>query len=131
MITVSPNKNDITVGEQFTVSINTSDMQIASFELEIHFDNSKLEYLSGPYPSNIQNNTILYTWVDEDGGNSPKQNEELVQFSFYARGGGEAVVGISGRFFNSYGQEMTPTIDQGIIPIVAHVEETRIYEDRK
>ena len=120
-ITVSSNQDNIAIGEQFILSINSSDMRIASFELQIYFDNSKLEYLSGPDISNAQNNTILYTWVDKNGGNSPKQNEELVQFKFNATAYGEAVVGISGRFFNEHGEEITPTINQGIISIVQPV----------
>ncbi|MCL2354643.1 MAG: cohesin domain-containing protein [Oscillospiraceae bacterium] len=116
-VSITSNRDNIGVGEEIIVSVNSAGIRIASFELEIYFDSTKLEYLSGPELINVQENTILYTWVDKSGGNSPKQNEELVQFKFRTKTDGQAVLGINGRFFNEHGQEISPTLTQGIITI--------------
>ena len=68
-ITVTFDKENIQGGEDVVLKINIANVDIASFTLEIYFNETNLEYISGPENSNYSNGRILYIWVSETGEN--------------------------------------------------------------
>ena len=68
-IVIIKNKEKINLEEQVEIKVELQDAYIAALTLEIYWDNTKLEYNSGPQNSNKVDNKVLYTWVSENGKN--------------------------------------------------------------
>lgn len=106
MIRVVSDSNEIKKDEEFNISVNLRDMPASTLQLEIYFDKSKLEYVSGPEESNIVDNTLFYLWVDETGGDNPKQDGDILSLRFKGVEIGETFFGVSGKFFDKDGNEI-------------------------
>ena len=63
-IRLSSSKSNVTVGEEFNVSINLSGGSVATLTSRITIDTSKVEYVSGPTNTNFSNGRVIYTWTD-------------------------------------------------------------------
>lgn len=94
------NKEVLEIGEEVEVSVILENSNISAFNLNLYYDKTKLEYISGPENTNVIENRILYVWYDEAGGNSPK-NGELAKFTFRAKEEGIANFNIDGEFYNN------------------------------
>ena len=103
-ITVTFNKENIQVGEDVGLKINIANVDIASFSLEIYFNETNLEYISGPENSNYSNGRILYTWVSENGEN--KSNIDMGTFLFKGKEDGVSNIVVTGEFYNSEGKQI-------------------------
>ena len=68
---IKTEKNQIKKGEEFKISLEISDASISALTAWIYFDETKIEFVSGPDNSNIIDNRIVYTWYDKNGGNTP------------------------------------------------------------
>lgn len=99
---LSPNKSSVTVGDEFTVSMNLSGASLASLNVKITVDTSKVEYISSNAPNNtnFNNGRILYTWTDASGGSNPKTDGTIVTFRLRAKSAGESSFSISGNFYD-------------------------------
>lgn len=67
-------RDNIIKEQEFKMNINITDANVAAFTVQIYFDTSKVEYVSGPDNANYVDSRIIYTWFDENGGNSLNQN---------------------------------------------------------
>lgn len=63
-ISLKPSKSNVTVGEEFNVSVNLSGASVATLTTRITVDTSKVEYVSGPSNTNFSNGRVIYTWTD-------------------------------------------------------------------
>lgn len=89
-------------GEETNIRIELNNTKVAALTLEIFWDNTKLEYISGPENSNYSNNRIIYTWFNDKG-----VNEEVINiggFVFKGITDGMANIVVVGSFYNSNGE---------------------------
>ena len=112
-INIISNKEQVEVGEEFEIKVNLNSIPIASFTLEIFWDNAKLEAVNLPENSNIVDNIIRYTWVSEDGKNS--ENIESNPFVFKALENGNTSIVVTGEFYNEAGEEVV--VENNLIEI--------------
>lgn len=102
-VILSPNKNSVTVGDEFTISMNLTGASLASLDVKIAIDTSKVEYVSSSSSdyTNFNNGKILYTWTDPRGGANPKTDGTIVTFRLRAKSEGTANFNISGKFYDA------------------------------
>ena len=62
-IRLSSSKSNVTVGEEFNISVNLSGASVATLTSRVTIDTSKVEYVSGPANTNFSNGRIIYTWT--------------------------------------------------------------------
>lgn len=98
-VSLSANKTNVNIGDNFTINVNLSGVSIASLTSRISVDTQKVEYVSGPANSNFSNGRVIYTWTDLTGGSSPLTGGTIASFTFKAKAEGTASFGISGDFF--------------------------------
>lgn len=103
-IAVISDKDNIQIGEEVGFKINLEDVNIASYTLTIYFDESKLQYISGPKNSNNINGRVLYTWVSDTGEN--KSNIDTDTFLFKGKADGIANIVVIGEFYNAEGNKI-------------------------
>lgn len=103
-IKIIPNKDSIQPGEELEIAINIPDTELASFTLELYFNEQALEYISGPANSNNSNGKILYTWVSETGEN--EKNVTIDKFIFKGKNSGFSNVIVKGELYNSKGEQI-------------------------
>ena len=103
-ITITSDKENVQIGDEIGIKVSIANTNIASFTLELYFDDAKLEYISGPEKSNNSNGRILYTWVSENGEN--KQLIEAGTFLFKGKENGVSNIVVIGEFYNSDGNKV-------------------------
>ena len=101
-LVISSDKTKVEAGEEINVSIELKSVKVASFTLEIYWDTTRLEYISGPQNSNNLSNRILYSWISDNGEN--KDNILIDGFKFKAIQDGTANIVATGEFYNSNGE---------------------------
>lgn len=97
-------KQNIKLDEELKLKINLNNIGIATFTIEIYFDNTKLEYINGPENSNYANNRIIYTWTSENGKNS--NNIETGDFILKGKQEGNANIVVIGEFYDEGGNSL-------------------------
>ena len=102
-IYLSSNKQTIVNEEEVEISICIKNAVTSAFTSYLYFDNSKLEYVSGPENTNIIGNRIIYVWYDETGGKVSKDGE-LAKFKFKAKENGITTFNVEGEFYSNVGQ---------------------------
>mgnify|MGYP001099419397 CR=1 FL=1 len=103
-ITITSDKENVQIGDEIGIKVSIANTNIASFTLELYFDDAKLEYISGPEKSNNSNGRILYTWVSGNGEN--KQLIEAGTFLFKGKENGVSNIVVIGEFYNSDGNKI-------------------------
>lgn len=111
---------EIKNGEEFSFTINLANIDVAAFDMHIYFDNEVLEYVSGPENTNVVDSKIITVWYDETGGENPKQNCELVKYTFKAKEIKNEYIAIQGEFYNAEGVQVQSFTDG--IEIIANEE---------
>ena len=105
-IYLQTSNTEIKNGEEFSFSINLANMDVAAFDIQIDFNNTVLEYVSGPENTNVVGNKVKTVWYDETGGEKPKQNCELVAYTFKAKQIETEYIAIQGEFYNAEGVQV-------------------------
>ena len=123
-INIVSNKEQVETGEEFEIKVNLNSIPIASFTLEIFWDNAKLEAVNLPENSNMVDNIIRYTWVSEDGKNS--ENIESNPFVFKALENGNTSIVVTGEFYNEAGEEVI--VENNLIEIAIGNEDNNAEE---
>ena len=77
---INTDKENINLNENFKIYVNIGNIDVASYTLNIYFDNTKVEYISGSDNTNVINNRIINIWYDETGGKNTKNNQEIAVF---------------------------------------------------
>lgn len=100
---LTTNQDILEKGEEIEVAVNIDNAKTAGFDFSLYFDDSKLEYVSGPENTNVIGNRIVFVWYDTQGGNEAKEGE-LAKFKFKAKEDGLATFTIQGEFYSEVGQ---------------------------
>ena len=66
-ITIVPSVETVEEGQLFTVQINSNDLSLAALTMQIYYDSTKMEYIKGNENTNALENSVIYTWVEENG----------------------------------------------------------------
>lgn len=111
---------EIENGEEFSFTINLANIDVAAFDIQIYFNNELLEYIAGPENTNVSGSKIITVWYDETGGEHPKQNCELVKYTFKAKEIESEYIAIQGEFYNAEGVQVQSFTDG--IEIIANEE---------
>ena len=122
-IYLNVSNTEIKNGEEFSFTINLANIDVAAFDIQIYFNNELLEYVSGPENTNVVGSKMITVWYDETGGEHPKQNCELVKYTFKAKEIESEYIAIQGEFYNAEGVQVQSFTDG--IEIIAN-EETQI-----
>ena len=105
---------EIENGEEFSFTINLANIDVAAFDIQIYFNNELLEN------TNVSGSKIITVWYDETGGEHPKQNCELVKYTFKAKEIENEYIAIQGEFYNAEGVQVQSFTDG--IEIIANEE---------
>ena len=100
---LTSNQDIIEKGEEIEIILNIEDVKTAAFTSYLYYDDSNMEYVSGPDNTNIIGNRIIFVWYDTTGGTGAKDGE-LAKFKFKAKEDGLATFCIQGEFYNRFGQ---------------------------
>lgn len=103
VVSVTSNTNLVEKGDEIEVTVNLKNVKTAAFTINLSFDDSKVEYVSGMENSNQIENRILFVWYDVKGGEGAKQGE-LAKFKFKAKEDGIANFTVAGEFYTQAGQ---------------------------
>ena len=107
-VKLSSNKSTITVGDEFSITVNLTGASAATLTTRISVDASKVEYVSGPSNSSYSNGRVIYTWTDPTGGANPKTGT-LATFKFKSKQAGKASFSVNGDFYDSDENPINPT----------------------
>ena len=121
-------KNIVEKEEEIEIIINLEDNITAAFTSYLYFDNTKVEYISGPDNTNLVENHIIHVWHDTTGGEKAKKGE-LAKFKFKAKENGIANFIIEGEFYNNIGQLIQVEFKQ--IQLQIGKEETKLQKQAK
>ena len=119
-IYLNVSNTEIKNGEEFSFTINLANIDVAAFDMQINFNNELLEYVSGPQNTNVVGSKIITVWYDETGGEKPKQNCELVKYTFKVKEIESEYIAIQGEFYNAEGTKIQSFTDG--IEIIANEE---------
>ncbi len=72
IVKLSTNKKIVQIGEEIELTIDIDNLT-AAFTIYLEFDNTKLDYISGPENTNLINNKIIHVWYDKTGGKGKKR----------------------------------------------------------
>ena len=103
-IFLQASKSNIEIGEEFDITINTNNSNIAAYTIWMYFDNEKLECISQIDNINILDNKIVYTWFSDTGKN--KELSELFSLKFKAKQNGISTFSTAGEFYNENGEKI-------------------------
>ena len=103
---LSTENENVNINESFKIYVNIGEIKTASYTLNIYFDNSKVEYLSGSENTNVVNNRIINIWYDKNVGEKTKSNEQIAVFEFKAKEIGTTSFYLNGEFFDSKGNSI-------------------------
>ena len=92
-------KDNVIIGDEFEVSLNLKGINTSVYSIEIFFDTTKLEFVSGPENSNVIGNKVKIVWYDSNGGTEVKQGE-LEKLKFKSIAPGIADFDVNGEFFD-------------------------------
>ena len=92
-------KDNVIIGDEFEISLNLKGINTSAYSIEIFFDTTKLEFISGPENSNVIGNKVKIVWYDTNGGTEAKQGE-LEKLKFKSIAPGIADFDVNGEFFD-------------------------------
>ena len=92
-------KDNVIIGDEFEVSLNLKGINTSAYSIEIFFDTTKLEFVSGPENSNVIGNKVKIVWYDSNGGTEVKQGK-LEKLKFKSIAPGIADFDVNGEFFD-------------------------------
>ena len=111
-------KKNPQAGEEIILSIRTENVSVAAGTLWIYFDSENLELIEKPENSNVVNNTIVYTWFQENGKNR-SGDFTISQFTFQATKDGISLFTAQAELFNQQGE----TIEVSVQPVEVQIGE--------
>ena len=103
---LTTSKNIIEKNETFDLKINFTNPNIASFTLNIFFDEHILEYLNNVENSNYINNKIIYTWTTNDFNNLQNELNDIPNFSFKGLNSGNTSIVAIGEYYDINGNKL-------------------------
>lgn len=126
---INADKENINLNENFKIYVNVGNINVASYTLNIYFDTTKVEYVSGSDNTNVINNRIINIWYDETGGKNIKNNQEIAVFEFKAKETGTASFYLSGELFDNNANRIQVNNSYTNISISEENKNTKISEN--
>ena len=126
---INADKENINLNENFKIYVNIGNIDVASYTLNIYFDNTKVEYISGSDNTNVINNRIINIWYDETGGKNTKNNQEIAVFEFKAKETGTASFYLGGELFDNNANRIQVNNSYTNISIGEESKNTKISEN--
>lgn len=126
-VNLTANKDHVDVGEEFSITVNANDANIAAYTLWIYFDSQMVECAEKNDTSvennniNIVENKIIYTWFSKNGMN--ENLDKLLQLKFIAKKDGITSFAITGEFYNQDGEHIDVKYNQVEIGIGEYVNQ--------
>ena len=114
-VTLNVNEDILENGEDFSLSVNANNVDMAACTIWLYFDSEKLKCISDMDNINVIDNRVVYTWVSDIG--TDKNVEELLKINFEAKQDGVASFAIVGEFYNEKGEEIDVSYNQKDIQI--------------
>lgn len=114
-VTLNVNEDILENGEDFSLSVNANNVDMAACTIWLYFDSEKLKCISDMDNINVIDNRVVYTWVSDTG--TDKNVEELLKINFEAKQDGVASFAIVGEFYNEKGEEIDVSYNQKDIQI--------------
>ena len=96
---LTSDRNLVEKGEQVVITVQLKDNQTAAYSTELFFDDTKLEYVSGPENTNVIGNRIIHVWHDPSGGQAPKKGE-IGTYTFRSKENGLANLSVQGELYS-------------------------------
>lgn len=121
-VTIYASSENIKKEETFSIYVKSDNLELSALTIQLYFDNTKIEYVGEDKNINHQENKIIYTWVDENGGRNKKQNEEIIELKFKAKENGIATISANGEFYNSSGEKIEMNITEAKVKIESEEE---------
>lgn len=109
LIQIEAEKTKIEINEEFKITINTKNVSVAACTIRLHFDAQKVELISSPENSHKIEDTILYTWYDNQGAKRKVPTRQLAEFTFKAKQNGSCLFAIEGEFYDEKEQKIEPS----------------------
>ena len=128
---INTDKENINLNENFKIYVNIGNIDVASYTLNIYFDNTKVEYISGSDNTNVINNRIINIWYDETGGKNTKNNQEIAVFEFTAKETGTASFYLGAELFDNNANKIQVNNSYTNINISEESKNTRTSENIK
>lgn len=98
-IILSSNKTLVKNEEEVKISFSIEGEETAAYLLNIYYDESKFDFVSGPEKISVQNGTIKILWYDSQGGSGAKSGE-LGNIILKAKEDGIAQITADGEFYD-------------------------------
>ena len=105
-INILADKTEMLIGDNVVLTISSINVPIAAADIEIFYDESQFEFISGPEPLSKRENSIKYSWFDEEGGISEIKNREIFSIMLKAKKEGIFQIGITGKGYDRNGNEL-------------------------
>lgn len=102
-VSLTESKGLLETGEEVEITLQIKDSKTAAFTANLYFDDTKVDFVSGPENINVIDNRIIFVWYDTTGGKSPKEGK-LATFKFKAKEDGLANFTVNGDFYSPAGQ---------------------------
>ncbi len=96
--------SNVELEEEFYITAEVDNLNIAAYTVWIYFDSEKVECVSYGDNINVIDNRIIYTWLSDTGLNISL--EKLVEIKFKAKQEGIASFSIIGEFYNENGESI-------------------------
>lgn len=128
-INLTANKDNVDVGEEFSITVNETSSNIAAYTIWIYFDSQMVECVSAADNLNVVENKAIYTWFSENGVN--EDLDELVQIEFKAKQDGVASFAATGEFYNQNGEQIDVKYNQVEVEIGNYVNQYATTQNGK
>lgn len=108
-------KNKVEIKEEFSITVNANNTDIAAYTIWLYFDSDKVECISTDENINVADNRVIYTWISDTGTNIALNR--LIKFNFKAKQNGIASFAIIGEFYNQKGEKIDIKYNQAEVEI--------------
>lgn len=78
-VKLSANKDNLEKGEEVEITFSINEQQTASFLVNIYFDNTKFDYVSGPEGIVVEEDKIKILWYDTRTEEMEQNKENLIK----------------------------------------------------
>lgn len=104
-VTATTTKNNIKLEEETQINILIQGSKCAAYNLEIYFDDTKVEYIKQDENTSISGNKVTKVWYDETGGLNAIDGI-IANFKWKAIGEGICNFVLNGEFYDANGNEI-------------------------
>lgn len=113
---INLNKKIFKLNEQIEINISINGSKCAAYNLEIYFDESKVEPIKENENTSIANNKIIQVWYDEKGGENAKEGN-ITNIKWRAIGEGDCNFTLKGEFYDENGDRIEAEFEKYNISI--------------